>query len=117
MFAYASHPAATGEATESALSPVPSRALLRLSEEGRRRLAGVVAESCAGDISVLVLADTKAGSWDVVVVDPRCTAARFTLSPSMGDLLPQERALPTASAVITTPQLAPATTPASATTR
>jgi hypothetical protein len=60
------------------VNPIPSQVLVRLTDEGRRRLIGVVGDGCTGDISALVSGSHEA--WDVVLVDDRCSTARFALT-------------------------------------
>lgn len=91
IFAYAAHPTKAQAAAVAAVNPIPSQVVLRLTDEGRDRLAGVVGVGCAGDVSALVLSGAPA-AWDVVLVDDRCPAARFTLTAAMGDLRPRATA-------------------------
>jgi hypothetical protein len=91
IFAYAAHPSKAQAAAVAAVNPVPSEVILRLSDEGRGRLTGVVGVGCTGDVAALVLSGGPQ-VWDVVLVDERCPAARFTLTADLGDLRPRATA-------------------------
>lgn len=93
IFAYAAHPPAPAPAAASALDPVPSRAVVRLTDDGRRRLAPAIGTGCTGDLPVLVLSGSP-DAYDVVLVAERCRPARFRLTPTVGTVTATDTALP-----------------------